>query len=100
MPVILEPKNAEQLQIPQTSASIIFESVIEADLKLAMGNLPASYTGGDMGRVTSGAATALLAKAYLFQNKWDSAAATAGIVISGGQYALMHFVFSGFQCGL
>jgi starch-binding outer membrane protein, SusD/RagB family len=89
VPVILEPKNADQLQIPQTAASIIFESVIEADLKLAMGNLPASYTGGDVGRVTSGAATALLAKAYLFQNKWDSAAATAAIVIAGGQYALM-----------
>ncbi len=89
VPVILEPKNAEELQIPQTSASIIFESVIEADLKLAIGNLPSGYTGADIGRVTSGAATALLAKAYLFQSKWDSAAATAGLVISGGEYALM-----------
>jgi hypothetical protein len=89
VPVILEPKNADQLQIPQSAASVIFETVIEPDLLIAMANLPASYTGGDIGRATSGAATALLAKAYLFQNKWDSAATAANIVISSGQYALM-----------
>ncbi len=79
VPVVLEPKNADELQIPQTAASDIFESVIESDLKIAMGNLPDSYTGADLGRATGGAATALLAKAYLFQSKWDSAAATANI---------------------
>jgi len=89
VPVVLEPKNADELQIPQTAASDIFESVIESDLKIAMGNLPDSYTGADLGRATGGAATALLAKAYLFQSKWDSAAATANLVISGGEYELM-----------
>jgi starch-binding outer membrane protein, SusD/RagB family len=96
VPVILEPKSAEQLQIPQSAASAIFETVIEPDLLVAMANLPASYTT-DIGRATSGAATALLAKAYLYQNKWDSAAATANIVITSGHYALMQLYSQDFS---
>ncbi len=89
VPVILEPKNTEELQIPQTAASIIFETVIEPDLLNAAASLPASYGNADLGRATSGAAIALLAKAYLYQNKWDSAAASAQLVIASAQYGLM-----------
>lgn len=89
VPLILEPKNANELQIPQSSVNVIFESVIEPDLKEALLNLPASYSGADLGRITSGAATALLAKAYLFQKKWDSTIMYAEKVIAGGQYSLM-----------
>jgi len=89
VPVILEPKKTEELQIPQTAASIIFETVIEPDLLAAAANLPAAYDADNLGRATSGAATALLAKAYLYQNKWDSAATAANIVISSARYSLM-----------
>lgn len=89
VPIVLEPKNADQLQIPQSPVATIFETVIEPDLTDALSKLPATYTGADIGRITSGAATALLAKAYLFQNKWDSAASYAGKVITGGAYSLM-----------
>ena len=89
VPVILQPLTAEQLQIAQSPAQQIYEGVIEADLKGAIPNLPASYSGPDVGRATSGAATALLAKVYLFQNKWDSAATEAAIVVNSGLYDLM-----------
>ena len=89
VPVILEPLNADQLQISQSSKKQIFETVIETDLIVASNTLPSIYTGANVGRATSGAAKALLAKAYLFQNKWANAASTAEQVINSGVYELL-----------
>ncbi len=89
VPIVLQPLNADQLQIPQSTATIIFETVIETDLADAAAHLPLNYTGTDIGRATSGAATALLAKAYLYQSKWDKAAITAQKVIASAKYSLM-----------
>jgi hypothetical protein len=47
---------------------------IEKDLSEAEADLPASYTGADIGRITKGAAKALLGKVYLTQKKYDVAA--------------------------
>jgi hypothetical protein len=55
------------VQIPQSTVTEIFETVIEPDLQDALTHLPATYTSGDVGRITSGAALALLTKAYLFR---------------------------------
>ncbi|GAB3691525.1 RagB/SusD family nutrient uptake outer membrane protein [Spirosoma flavus] len=89
VPLLLEPKNADQLQIAQSPVATIYEQGIEPDLQEAIKNLPASYTGGDVGRATKGAATALLAKAYLYQKKWQQAATTAAQVQAIGNYALL-----------
>jgi len=88
VPVVLEPLNADQLQIPQSTTKVIYESVIEPDLNAAYANLPASYTGADVGRATRGAAMALLAKAYLYQGKWDSSVVASSSVINSNQYQL------------
>jgi starch-binding outer membrane protein, SusD/RagB family len=48
---------------------------IEDDLKDAQIDLPVSYDAANLGRVTKGAATALLGKAYLYQKKWQPAQA-------------------------
>ena len=97
VPVILEPKNAAELQIPQSTTKVIFETVIETDLAEAAAGLPDKYTGADVGRVTSGAATALLAKAYIFQRKWGSAATTAFKIISSNKYSLNSFYTRNFN---
>ena len=89
VPIVLLPLNPDQLQIPQSTVQQIFETVIEPDLTDAVGKLPETYSGVDVGRATSGAANALLAKAYLFQAKWDSAATTAAKVINSNVYDLM-----------
>ncbi|HYK46889.1 MAG TPA: RagB/SusD family nutrient uptake outer membrane protein [Parafilimonas sp.] len=89
VPVVLEPLNADQLQIPQSPVATIFETVIEPDLIDAATHLPPAYSGTDVGRATSGAATALLAKAYLFEGKWQPAADKADEVIKSGRYSLM-----------
>jgi hypothetical protein len=49
---------------------------IEVDLNSAIAGLPAVYaSGADLGRVTKGAAIALLGKSYLYQKKYAQAAA-------------------------
>jgi hypothetical protein len=89
VPLLLEPKNADELQITQSPVATIYEQAIELDLQEAIKNLPASYTGADVGRATKGAATALLAKAYLYEKKWQLAATTAAQVQAIGSYALL-----------
>jgi tetratricopeptide (TPR) repeat protein len=89
VPLILEPKNAQELQIPQSPVAEIYANAIEADCKSAITLLPALQTDAEVGRATKGAATALLAKAYLYQKKWQEAATTAALVQPLGNYALM-----------
>lgn len=89
VPVLLKPLAPDELQIAQSKVQVIYETVIEPDLVAAAANLPAKYSGADVGRVTSGAATALLAEAYLYQKKWDQAAITAAKIVNGGAYNLM-----------
>ena len=64
---------------------------IEADLLDAIDRLPlkSQYTSNDLGRATKGAAQALLAKAYLYQTKWQLAFDMSGNVITSSQYSLL-----------
>lgn len=64
---------------------------IEADLLDAIAKLPlkGQYAANDVGRASQGAAQALLAKAYLYQNKWQQAFDMSGNVIGSGQYDLL-----------
>lgn len=59
---------------------------IETDLSEASVDLPASYTGADIGRATAGAAKALLGKVYLTQRKFPQAATKLKEVIDMGIY--------------
>lgn len=74
-------------QVPRTPAAQVY-ALIESDLKTAMAQLPASYSGADVGRATAGAAQSLLAKVYLTRQDWGDAAQQAGAVIASGRYAL------------
>ncbi|MFK7780974.1 RagB/SusD family nutrient uptake outer membrane protein [Psychroserpens sp.] len=60
---------------------------LESDLLSAIQNLPWQQAQG--GRVTKGAALALLGKIYLYQDKFDEAAITLDQVINSGQYQLV-----------
>ena len=97
VPLLREPKNADQLQIAQSPVNVIYEQGIEPDLQEAIKNLPASYEGPNVGRATKGAATALLAKVYLFEQKWQLAATTAAQVQAIGNYALLPVYAQNFQ---
>jgi tetratricopeptide (TPR) repeat protein len=70
----------EQFTIERTPKSEVYAQ-IELDLQFAAENLPATQT--QAGRVTKGAANALLGKAYLYQDKFTEAAAALDQVIAG-----------------
>lgn len=66
---------------------------IEKDLKEAITDLPRKdeYASEDLGRVTQGAAQGLLAKVYLYQEKYDQAEAELDSIINihEGEYDLL-----------
>lgn len=80
-------KTVKDLNIPISSVAIIYAQ-IELDLTDASAILPVSYGNNDIGRATSGAALGLLAKVYLFQEKWQPALDNANAVEQLG-YSLM-----------
>ncbi|MNX35566.1 SusD family protein [compost metagenome] len=78
-------KVGDEKTVARSSAQEVYAS-IEADLIFAVANL--SPTPSQKGRVTKGAAQALLGKAYLYQNKYAQAATTLDAVITSGKYSL------------
>ncbi|HYH79495.1 MAG TPA: RagB/SusD family nutrient uptake outer membrane protein, partial [Longimicrobium sp.] len=61
---LTETRSLEDIQKPRATQAEVYAAII-ADLTDAAGVLPVRYTGRDVGRATSGAAKALLAKVYL-----------------------------------
>ena len=78
----------DEKSIPRSPVSEVYEQ-IEGDLIFARDNL--DYTAPQVGRVTKGAAQALLGKAYLYQKKYPEAAAVLNDVIMNGPYSLSDF---------
>ncbi|PQJ80923.1 RagB/SusD family nutrient uptake outer membrane protein [Polaribacter porphyrae] len=76
----------EQFSIDRTPKADVYAQ-IEADLTFAASNLP--YTQTVAGKVTKGAAQALLGKVYLYQDKFDQAATVLDDVIQNGPYTLI-----------
>lgn len=78
---------AESKTIGRTAQAKVLEFV-RAELDSAAAVLPASYTGNDLGRVTSGAAIALKARTYLYENDWANTASLCNDIIVSGTYSL------------
>jgi starch-binding outer membrane protein, SusD/RagB family len=85
-----------QANIAKSPASAIY-ALIDADLQYAAANLPVVWGSKYPGRLTSGAAKALLAKAYLFRGNWAAAQAQCQQVISSGKYSLFSSYFGIFK---
>ncbi|MDG2433812.1 RagB/SusD family nutrient uptake outer membrane protein [Flavobacterium sp.] len=76
----------DEKSIPRSSVSEVYAS-IQNDLIFAAANL--SAIPAQKGRATSGAALALLGKAYLYDKKYDKAAETFDKLITTGNYRLV-----------
>ncbi len=79
-------KPGDETLIPRSSISDVYEA-IETDLLYSIENLEPGQQAA--GRVTIGAAQALLGKAYLYQKKYVPAAEILEKVITSGKYQLM-----------
>ncbi len=87
IPLRLAVATADNLQSPAVPQAQIYAQV-EKDCTDAAAALPLSWTGNDLGRATKGAALALLAKTYLYEQKYTLAATTAQQVEALGVYDL------------
>ena len=77
----------ESHTIARTSHAEVLKFV-RTELDSAALSLPASYTGADIGRITSGAAISLKARTYLYENDWANVATACQQVMSSNIYTL------------
>ncbi|SEQ79897.1 RagB/SusD family nutrient uptake outer membrane protein [Neolewinella agarilytica] len=75
----------DETSLPRASVEEVY-AAIESDLELAVADL--AETAPQVGRVSRGAAQALLGKAYLYQEKYAEAAEVLNQVIQSGNYQL------------
>lgn len=89
IPLIDRPLNPDEYRQARVPVAQIYD-FIEEDLNFAIANLPekSEYVATDLGRATSGAAKAYLAKVHLFQNDYPAAFQLAQEVINSGEYDL------------
>ncbi|HEX2077117.1 MAG TPA: RagB/SusD family nutrient uptake outer membrane protein [Longimicrobium sp.] len=91
-----ETKSLADARRPRAPQAEVYAAII-ADLQAAAGVLPLGYTGRDVGRATSGAAKALLAKVYLQYgavagggaSAFQQAERYAREVVASGRYQLL-----------
>ncbi len=91
VPLILEPKTAEDVDMPRESVDNVVAQIIN-DLEYAQSNLPSvnSLRGTEnLGRASQGAAKGFLAKTYLWLGNWDKCAQLTSEIINSGEYELM-----------
>ncbi len=79
-----------EYNITSTEASVVYEQ-IEKDLKEAIEVLPlkSAQTRAEYTRANKGAAQAMLGKVYLFQKKYDDAAAIFSTLVNSSEYGLV-----------
>lgn len=87
-PLILKPVGAAEAATYGRAPVADIYQAIETDLKDAASMLPSSYNDDNLGRATSVAAEALLAKAYLTEQKWSDATSLLDNMIQ--TYASQH----------
>jgi tetratricopeptide (TPR) repeat protein len=90
VPLMLDPSTPTDL--PPTSTQVEVWAQVEEDLAFAAANLPNSFSGPDLGRVTRGAANALLAKTLMQQRKFSEALQPLEWLVNGdgaGIYGLV-----------
>lgn len=79
---------------PRATEAEVYD-FITSELTTIINDLPVSYSGNDLGRVTKGAALMLLAKTYMFHAEYDKAK-TQLEAIKGLGYSLMPTYFDNF----
>lgn len=87
IPLLLDPSTPTDRVASSDSATVWAQ--IEKDFGDAIPVLPASYSGADIGRATSGAAQGMLGKTLLQERKWQAAAAQLLPIIQSGRYTLV-----------
>jgi starch-binding outer membrane protein, SusD/RagB family len=88
VPIVETTLTAEEFaRIPRSSKQEVYD-FIEQDLLFAIQHLPETYPFSEAGRATEGAARALLARAYMYQDRWADVKAQTDEIINSNTYTL------------
>lgn len=87
VPFTTEPLSVFEAGLPRTDKSVIYDFIV-AELDTISDLLPTEYAGSDRGRITKGAALALLARVALFDQDWNLATQAAQRVMDLNIYDL------------
>ena len=87
VPLILTPLNSDEFQQERTPVMQVYDQII-SDFSEAANILPQKYSSAEVGRATSGAAKAFLAKVHLTLGNFNEAENFALEVINSGLYEL------------
>ncbi len=97
VPLVLHPESdIDRYLVPRTEIDQVYDQII-TDLEVAEQYLPVSYSGANIGRATTGAATALLSKVYLTLGDYENASIKAKEVIDMEHYELWDDYASNFK---
>lgn len=88
--------NASQANIAKSPAADIY-ALIDSDLEYAAANLPLVWGNQYPGRLTSGAAKTLQAKAFIFRGNWARTLALTQSVMSSNTYSLFSSYYGIFK---
>lgn len=97
LPIALEPSKAGDNH--EIGGPDVIYPIIIQDLEDAIDDLPEEWTGADKGRVTKGAAYALLGKVYMQRHQWQDAKDAFDWLVTGdgaGYYGLVPDYFDNF----
>ncbi|MBC9909440.1 RagB/SusD family nutrient uptake outer membrane protein [Chitinophaga varians] len=85
VPLVLNTAYQENMGLPRTPAATVWQQII-SDLKDAKALLSDKYPTGEKLRPNRQVASALLARAFLYTNRWQEAESEAGSIINSGKY--------------
>jgi len=85
--LITQPESTDGINKTRAPKAEVYAQIVK-DLKDAAAVLPPSYPDAELGRVTSWAAKALLARTYLFMEDYTNAYAYADTIIEEGPFIL------------
>ncbi len=86
----------EDFNKPLSSIEEVTNTIIIPDLQIAIDNLPETWDGEDIGRITWGAATTMMGKVHLFDENWPEAARLFKQVIDSDIYSLTRDITDNF----
>jgi starch-binding outer membrane protein, SusD/RagB family len=88
IPLVTTTDYRVNMQLPRAASTEVNQQIL-ADLNEAAELLPAPYTSTGKVRPNEWAATALLARVYLYEKDWKNAEEAANAVINSGSYQLI-----------
>ncbi|MEO7983168.1 MAG: RagB/SusD family nutrient uptake outer membrane protein [Bacteroidota bacterium] len=87
VPLVTNTDFLVNTSLPRTKSDIVYDAIIQ-DLLDAQAALSDNYPQTERIRANKGAATALLARVYLYRSQWDKAETESAKVIADAKYVL------------